>query len=132
MVEGLQRLLRQGARWRSDDQAKTARAILRPKGRDESVIFVLLTGAGKSLLFMLPAVMQNTGTSIVVVPFVALADDLVDQAQLAGVDCIQFRSSRSSRREGMLRIARLVVVSAETATGTEFAAYADALVGWVS
>ncbi|MBE3098262.1 MAG: DEAD/DEAH box helicase, partial [Planctomycetes bacterium] len=129
IVAGLRRLLGAGATWRSDEQAVAAQTILGPRGRDESVIVVLPTGGGKSLLFMLPAVMRDTGTSIVVVPFVALADDLVDRAQLAGVDCIQFRSSSSSGREGMQRVARLVVVGAETATGAEFAAYADALAG---
>lgn len=78
---------------------------------------------------MLPAVMQSTGTSIVVVPFVALADDLIDRAQLAGLDYIQFRSSSSSGQGGTPRVARLVVVSAEIATGAEFVAYTDALAG---
>lgn len=92
MAAGLRRLLGEGATWRSDKQGEAARTILGPEGRDESVIMVLPTGAGKSVLFMLPAVMRDTGTSIVVVPFVALADDLIERARLAGLDCIRFRS----------------------------------------
>ena len=60
--------------------------------------------------------------------FIALADNLVKQAQLAGVDCIYFRSSsRQLGQEIGLRVARLVVVGAETATGLEFGVYADRL-----
>ena len=51
---------------------------------------MLLTRAGKSLLFMLLAVMQNTSISIVVMLFVALADDLVEQARLANINYIRF------------------------------------------
>jgi superfamily II DNA helicase RecQ len=47
---------------------------------------VLLTGASKSVLFMLPALLSVTGTYIVVVPFSALIDDLVDRARERGVD----------------------------------------------
>ena len=42
------------------------------------MIVVLPIGAGKSVLFMLPAVMRHIGISIIVMPFVALADNLAD------------------------------------------------------
>ena len=128
MRAGLERLLGAGAEWRSAEQAEAAWTILGPQGREEPVIVVLPTGAGKSILFMLPAVMRGTGTSVVVVPFVALADDLTERARLAGVDCIHFRSSSSRPgQETVPRVARLVVVGAETATGPEFGVYADGL-----
>lgn len=63
---------------------------------------MLPTGAGKSILFMLLAVLRDGGTSIVVVPFVALTDDLVTRASDIGVDCIEFKSSLSTGREVML------------------------------
>jgi superfamily II DNA helicase RecQ len=76
---------------------------------------------------MLPAVMQDTGTSIVVVPFVALMDDLVTRATDMGVDCIRYRSSMNSGREGMPRAARLIVVSADIVSSAEFCGYVDGL-----
>ena len=90
---------------------------------------MLLTEAGKSILFMLLAVMQGTGISVVIVLFIALADNLAEQVQLAGVDYIYFRSSsRQLGQEIGLRVAQLVVVRAEIATGLKFRVYADRLV----
>ncbi|KAF4421770.1 recQ family helicase [Fusarium austroafricanum] len=119
MTDGLQRLLGPNATWRSDKQAESMRSIMALKA-DQAAINVLPTGAGKSILFMLPAVMQDTGTSIVVVPFVALMDDLVTRAIAMGVDCIRYRSSMNSGREGMPRSARLIVVSADIVSSAEF------------
>ena len=60
--------------------------------------------------------------------FVALADNLAEQAQLAGVDYIYFRSnSRQLGQEIKLKVAQLVVVRAETVIGLEFRVYADRL-----
>lgn len=73
--------------WRSDKQAESMRSIMALKA-DQTVINMLPTGAGKSILFILPAVIENTGTSIMVVPFIALMDDLVRRATYIGVDCI--------------------------------------------
>ncbi|KAH7233813.1 uncharacterized protein BKA55DRAFT_544304 [Fusarium redolens] len=73
---------------------------------DQTVINVLLTGAGKSILFMLPAVMRDIGTSIVVVPFVAFMNDFVTRARAMGIDCIRFRSSMNAGREEVPQAAR--------------------------
>lgn len=126
ITTGLCKLLGPGATWRSEEQAESMRAIMALKD-DQSLISVLPTGAGKSILFMLPAIMQNTGTSIVVVPFVALMEDLVTRAVAMGVDCIRFRSSLHAGREGLPRAARLVVVSADIVSAEEFSGYADGL-----
>jgi superfamily II DNA helicase RecQ len=124
--DGLRKLLRPKATWRSDKQAESIRSIMALKA-DQTAINVLPTGAGKSILFMLPAVMQDTGTSIVVVPFVALMDNLVTRATDMGVDCIRYRSSMNSGREGMPRAARLIVVSADIVSSAKFCGYVDGL-----
>ncbi|KAK7582804.1 hypothetical protein V3481_012103 [Fusarium oxysporum f. sp. vasinfectum] len=126
MTEGLRALLGPKATWRSEKQAESMRAIMSLK-TDQTAINVLPTGAGKSILFMLPAVMQLTGTSIVVVPYVALMDDLVTRATAMGVDCIQYRTSMSAGREEVPRAARLVVVSADIVSSDQFFGYADGL-----
>ena len=98
-------------------------------GPRQSAICVLPTGAGKSILFLLPAVLPRTGTSIVVVPFVALLDDLVRRARDCGIDCIAFNNGGAAL-ERVPRVARLVVVSADVAAGAAFCAYADGWRGW--
>jgi superfamily II DNA or RNA helicase len=126
IASGLRKLFGPEAGWRSEKQAECMRTIM-GLGDGQLAISVLPTGAGKSILFMLPAVMAGAGTSIVVVPYVALMDDLVARATAMGVDCIRFQTSLSAGRDGMARAARLVVVSADIVTCGEFSAYADGL-----
>lgn len=73
-------LLGQGAQWRLPEQEQAIKRIVTMQD-GETLITVLPTGACKSILFMLPALMRTTGTSIVVVPFVALMGDLVARAR---------------------------------------------------
>ena len=47
---------------------------------NESLTVVLPTGAGKSVLFMVPALVEKWGTTVVIVSFAALMDDLVERA----------------------------------------------------
>jgi hypothetical protein len=76
---------------------------------------------------MLPAVMREAGMSIVVVPFVALMDDLVTRVTAMGVDYIWFRSLLYAGREGVPRVAWLVVVSVDIVSSAEFSGYVDGL-----
>ena len=65
---GLRRLFGPTARWLSDEQYIGAvKASRLPPG--EALIVVLPTGGGKSALFLLPPLVEPTGTTIVVVPF---------------------------------------------------------------
>ena len=128
MVEGLRRLLGPSSTWKSLKQKESMQTILRLKG-DTSGICVLPTGAGKSILFMLPAMLSEGGTSIVIVPFVALADDIVGRARLSGVDVIHFEPYRIMQHESQPRAARLVVVSTDVALSAGFTSYADGLRG---
>jgi superfamily II DNA helicase RecQ len=47
------------------------------------------TSSRKSLLFTAPACLDQTGVTIVVVPFRALINDLVDKAKRAGIDSVE-------------------------------------------
>ena len=68
---------------------------------DAVLIVVLPTGAGKSVLFLLPAVPPlDTGVSVVIVPFVALIGDLVRRARTAGLDCLHWQPAEAVGREG--------------------------------
>jgi superfamily II DNA helicase RecQ len=124
---GLRILLGDRARWKSDEQREGMRHIMTLKG-NKVLIIVLPTGGGKSIFFMLPAVPQmNAGVSVVVVPFVALMDDLVDRAHEFGIDCLRWLPAETVGREEQLRVARLVVVSADQANNAEFVTYTDSL-----
>ena len=55
----------------------------------ECLIIVLPIGGGKSVFFMLPSKVEEYGMMVVVVPFVALVDDLMDRARRDfGLDCV--------------------------------------------
>ena len=60
--------------------------------KDGDVLIVVLpTSGGKSIFFMLPSRLASKrgGVSIVVVPFVALIDDLVTRAKEASIDYLR-------------------------------------------
>ncbi|RYP53350.1 hypothetical protein DL770_010995 [Monosporascus sp. CRB-9-2] len=123
---GLRRLLGEGARWRSGEQRDAMAKVMALQG-GQVLIVVLPTGGGKSILFILPPAVEKLGTTVVVVPFVALMDDLVERAAAFGVDCLRWQPAARTRRDEPLREARLVVVSADLASSDEFTAYADGL-----
>lgn len=58
--------------------------------RETTLVVVLPTGGGKSLLFMVPACLPDPGVTIVVVPFLALLNDLSDCLEKAGIDHIEW------------------------------------------
>ncbi len=81
---------------------------------------MLPTGAGKSLLFMIPAVMVDEGLCVVMVPFDALKNDPIERARDMGVDVMEFRPAYNLARESMPRVPRMVVASADTASVESF------------
>jgi superfamily II DNA helicase RecQ len=125
---GLQKLIGSSAAWKTKEQGEAMEMIMGMSGR-ESLIVILPTGGGKSVLFMLPGLIKGAGTSIVVVPFTALMDDLVDRAQKSGVDCIRWKPGSAEGGEQHRRMAKMVVVSADVASTQEFTDYADGLRG---
>ncbi|KAL7903691.1 hypothetical protein GGI35DRAFT_492713 [Trichoderma velutinum] len=127
-LAALQELEGRGATWRSAKQEECMHAIMRLEG-SRHLICVLPTGAGKSVLFMAPAVMRGRGTTVVVVPFSRLLDDLVTRAKEKGVDVVHFQSSQVIAREALPYVPRLVIVSADVAVAQDelFMSYMDKL-----
>ncbi|KAJ9413909.1 hypothetical protein QL093DRAFT_2594845 [Fusarium oxysporum] len=135
---GLKRMLGEDAGWKTPQQRDGMYRIMRLENngiRSELLIVVLPTGGGKSILFMLPAFMEDergTGggpVSIVVVPFVSLVQDLVLRARELGIDCMEWRSDIDQEREERQRDARLIVVSADVAVSEGFTAYVESIRG---
>ena len=92
--------------------------------RNESPILVVMgTGAGKSLLFQLPAHSQKSGTTVVIVPLKSLEKSLHKRCQKAGISCIRWDAQKSDH------MAQIVLVQPESAVGTRFAQYLNRLEG---
>jgi ATP-dependent DNA helicase RecQ len=70
--------------WGYEDFRKDQRRAMECIGEDDDVLCVLPTGTGKSLLYQLPALLNEGGT-IVVSPLIALMKDQVDQAVARGI-----------------------------------------------
>ena len=83
----LQRLLGNSTIWQSEEQCKGMVKVIRIGDR-VVLIIVLPIGGSKSILFMAPAVMEDSSMSIMVVLFIALIDDLVAWAKALEINCI--------------------------------------------
>ena len=59
------------------------------------MIVVMPTGAGKSVLFMLPASVGMGGVTVVVVPFVTLRHDMRGRGEKLGVSVGEWDGKRS-------------------------------------
>ncbi|CAE7007091.1 RecQ family helicase [Pyrenophora teres f. teres] len=108
-IDPIRRVLGQqdvGFRWAEQELA--LHAVIDGQTR---LVVVLPTGRGKSLLFSVPACMDEAGVTVVVVPYRALVEDLVDRMQKCGIDCIEWKHGESSP-------AAIVVVSADAAGDT--------------
>jgi superfamily II DNA or RNA helicase len=82
---------------------------------------VLPTGGGKSVLFMAPACMADAGVTVVVVPFRALVNDLLQRLQRARIDHLEWRPGRPNGAPAV------VVVSADLVATSGFMTYAVGL-----
>ncbi|KAK3073558.1 hypothetical protein LTR53_004751 [Teratosphaeriaceae sp. CCFEE 6253] len=56
----------------------------------KQIIAILLTGGGKSVLFMLPCTLPEAGVTILVVPLVALRGDLLRRVRGLGIDHLEW------------------------------------------
>lgn len=80
----LKQLYGPGARYRSTKQEEAVQAVVRGL---TPVVAVLATGEGKSLLYVLPALLPGVGTTVVVVPLIALKQDTVRRCEEMGLHC---------------------------------------------
>jgi len=103
------------ASFRSKEQEKALDLII---AGESQVIAVLPTGEGKSLLFMLPAMLQGASLTIVIVPLIALKEDLIKR-------CMKLRIRCSMWQEGMESSGSppLIFVGSESATSAQFHAF---------
>lgn len=117
----LQRVLgKQDVGFRSVEQELVLHAVL---NNQTPLVVVLPTGGGKSLLFTLLACIEEIGVTVVVVPYRALIEDLVQRIRDCSVECLEWKYGENNP-------ASVIVVSADVArsmTGSNFLAYARML-----
>lgn len=92
-------------------QLETLRAIV---DRHPFVLFVAGVGSGKSLAFELLARAQPRGTTIIVVPLLALQDDVTRRCRASLIDVDVFRPGNTGRA------ATLVLATPEVFLSREF------------
>jgi superfamily II DNA helicase RecQ len=118
----LQRIYKDpNAKLQSEGQAFALQLVHKPSATVPLVV-VLPTSSGKLALFFSVAAMAIQQTVIVVVPFVALVDDIVVQGQAARLQCKEWLDENSG-----YELQQLVVVSADRAVQGRFLHYAKGL-----
>lgn len=116
-AEQLRRMAGERATFRSV-QKDAIEAIV---GGESPVVAVMPTGAGKSMLFMLPAWAEQGGTTIVVVPLIALRGDMKRRCEKLGISCAAWDSRRPPDA------AAVVLVTPESAVTEAFATFVNRL-----
>ncbi|KAM0720756.1 hypothetical protein Q7P37_004893 [Cladosporium fusiforme] len=106
------------AAWKSAEQEQALTTIM---SWTEQVVAILPTGAGKSLLFMLPCSLPDAGITILIVPLVALHGDMLRRVREMKIDHLEWQPGES-------REASLILVSAEAVSSKEFMKYARRLI----
>jgi superfamily II DNA helicase RecQ len=88
---------------------------------ESPVVAVMPTGAGKSMLFMLPAWAEQGGTTVVVVPLIALRGDMMRRCKKLGISCEEWEGRRPPDA------AAIVLVTPESAVSEEFMTFLNRL-----
>jgi len=115
IIRALRAVLRNNnARFRSPQQEE---AVRQAAAQQSPLVAVLPTGGGKSLVFMVPAMLASAGITIVVAPYAELKRQLVQRCVDAGLDCKPWPEARSSWP-------RITLVSAEAAITDDFLQWA--------
>ena len=119
LLGGLKKLYdNKEAGWKSCEQEKALTTIM---SWTEQVVAILPTGAGKSLLFMLPCTLPDARVTILIVPLVSLHGDMLRRAREMKIDHLEWQPGES-------REAALILVSAEAVSSKDFMKYARRLI----
>jgi superfamily II DNA or RNA helicase len=102
------------AEFKSEEQAEAVRLALE---RSEDVVVILPTGGGKSVVFMAPAWIEKELTTVVIVPFVALIEEMKVRCMERGLSCYIWKSSGTILPQ---RMAQVVLVGVEGAVDSGF------------
>jgi superfamily II DNA helicase RecQ len=112
--DALCKLYGDGAKWRCEKQKEVVYTIMNGVS---PLVCIFPTGGGKTTLIMIPAMLNEGKTTIVVTPYIALADDLKKECKSAKISCLRWTP-------GTVQRATIVVVVSDTGTSGEFQTYA--------
>jgi superfamily II DNA or RNA helicase len=113
----LHRLFGSGTSFRTI-QRSALQAIVR---RDSPILTIMPTGGGKSLLFLLPASYEMSGTTVVIVPLISLRADVVRRCRELSISCRVWNARQPA--DG----AKIVLVTPEGAVTSAFANFLNRL-----
>ena len=103
--QALRHLFGPCGKFRSEKQEEGLLAVIEGK----SPLFIILpTGAGKSLMFEIPALFNGVKSTIVIVPLIALAENLLQRCKDDRIDTIIYG-------RGTPRYAKIIIIITETA-----------------
>lgn len=119
---GLRQILGPHAAPRSLDQRTGF--LLIACSRPETIV-VMPTGGGKSLLFVVPSLLPRAQVTLVIVPLVALRQDLLRRCTEWGVVCACYDTAVTPQQ--LHAVPTLLLVDIETAVTPYFLAFARAL-----
>jgi ATP-dependent DNA helicase RecQ len=100
------------ARFRSVEQGEAVKEALK---RESDILVILPTGGGKSLVYQLPAHMEQDMTTVVIVPFAALVNQVKESCKELSLSCQVWRNGGDSSGN-----AQVIVTGAEHASTPEF------------
>ncbi|EPQ50217.1 hypothetical protein GLOTRDRAFT_20594, partial [Gloeophyllum trabeum ATCC 11539] len=100
------------AKWRSETQKDIVVAAL---SNEATFVGILATGGGKSVAWLVPAVVEPAFKSIVIIPNRSLLEDMVRKTRALGISCRQWRSS-----DPIYCDCPVIYVALETAVGEKF------------
>lgn len=96
----LKRVFGENATYRGQ-QKEALQAIMNGEAR---VVAVLATGEGKSLLFMLPALCVRGGLTILVLPLIALRQDMMKRCKSFGLRCVEWTAGATADDAGLVMV----------------------------
>ncbi|KAG5986567.1 hypothetical protein E4U52_000123 [Claviceps spartinae] len=99
--------------YKSPEQEQALEQIMSFNNPDPALVVVLPTGGGKSLLFTAPACLEQSGMTIVVIPYRQLITETVNDAVARGIEAIEWTPDLKEPK-------KLVVVSADSLTSEFF------------
>jgi superfamily II DNA helicase RecQ len=98
-------------------QEEVLRAIV--YGNKPFILAIIPTGGGKSLLFILPAAALRDGVTIVIVPMVALRQDIYERSNEKGILYAEWDSKRPSYNT------RIILATPESAATAAFGRFVE-------
>ncbi|KAJ6451207.1 hypothetical protein C8R45DRAFT_1113746 [Mycena sanguinolenta] len=105
------------AQWKSRAQQECVKRAL---ARDDRLIAVLNTGEGKSMIYLIPTLVEPNMVTVVVCPNKSLLDDQLQSCQALGIKAMQWKAEYFTEHGDIPDDISIIYVALETAVCTSF------------